>query len=89
MQEITAHNTFKTVLEALPLIIPTNPLNTLKNATEDDFCFFHFSMGAWLRDNLLSEGASLFQLFTDNGVTHADDMSGIILRELWEFVGKN
>ena len=84
MQDITTHDTFKTVIKALSLCLPTTTLYALKNVTEDDLCLFHFGLGTWLRNDLLVPEAALFQFFVKNGITHADDMSGIIIRELWK-----
>lgn len=45
----------------------------------------HFSLGRWLRNNwyLWGEESRLGQWFIHQGITHPDDMSGIILTSYW------
>jgi len=31
---------------------------------------------------------AVYRLFTENGITHPDDMSGIIIRELYKYLWK-
>jgi len=33
-------------------------------------------------------GSEIYRLFTENGITHPDDMSGIIIRELYKYLWK-
>ena len=82
------NSTLQTVVEALSLCLSAQTLSELKASTEEELCLFHFGLGIWLRNNLLLPGSVLFQSFKDNGIDHADDMSGMIIRELWEILKK-
>ena len=66
----------------------------------DEMIRYHHGLGMWLRNNWgLWGGSRLQKYFTDKGVTHPDDMSGIILwhyydwltgkRETWKEWEKN
>lgn len=46
----------------------------------DDMIRYHHGLGTWIRNNWgLWGGSRLQKYFTDRGITHPDDMSGIIL----------
>jgi hypothetical protein len=48
--------------------------------SRDDMCLYHHGLGTWLRNNWgLWHGSRLQKYFTDRGVSHPDNMSGIIL----------
>ncbi len=50
----------------------------------DDISGGHFGVGMWMRNNWgLWGGGPLARHFNDLGITHADDMSGIILKSYW------
>jgi len=48
----------------------------------------HFGFGTWIRNNVLTVDSEIYRLFTENGITHTDDMSGIIIRELYKYLWK-
>lgn len=46
----------------------------------DDMIVYHHGLGTWMRNNWgLWGGSRLQKYFTDKGITHPDDMSGVIL----------
>lgn len=52
--------------------------------TEDDVGQLHHSLGQWIRNTWgLWSGSPLQDHMTALGFTHADDMSGSLLREFW------
>jgi hypothetical protein len=52
---------------------------------ESDMAMFHFGLGMWIRNNwgLWEHKGELYKWFCGLGVTHPDDMSGIILTSYW------
>ena len=49
-------------------------------AHRDNMIVYHHGLGTWLRNNWgLWGGSRLRKYFTDRGITHPDDMSGVIL----------
>ncbi|MCK9532891.1 MAG: hypothetical protein M0R77_20625 [Gammaproteobacteria bacterium] len=55
----------------------------IKTLKENSYALFHHGLGTSIRNNwdLWDETSSLYKSFqNDLGLTHADDMSGIILR---------
>jgi len=51
-----------------------------KNAPVSELCMYHFSLGLWIRNNLLKEKSPLYKLFLENGVEHPDDMSSLMIK---------
>jgi len=62
-------------------ILPPHDIKTIKKGTEDDTNKYHHSLGRGMRNNwMLWEGTNeLCMYFHKLGITHADDISGIIL----------
>lgn len=63
-----------------------NPLliSEIKQKSERDIIFYHDNLGRWLRNNWgLWGGSRLFKYFSEKGIHHPDDMSGIILTSYW------
>gem|GEM_PF-995351 len=51
-----------------------------QNTTRADLILYHFTLGLWIRNQLLHPaGSTLFTLFTEYGFTHTDDMSHFII----------
>ena len=45
-----------------------------------DLYLYHFSLGVWIRNNLLQQKESiLYGLFHENHIEHPDDMSYVII----------
>lgn len=55
--------------------------DNIKSKTEDEFrAEAHFRLGLWMRNNwALWKGSRLYYFFKTKGISHPDDMSGIIL----------
>jgi hypothetical protein len=72
----------------LQAIIPTDDLRAFKTRTEKDATInHHHGFGRWMRNNWgLWTESTLQKWFIERGVSHADDMSGIILRSFWRFL---
>jgi hypothetical protein len=52
--------------------------------TEDEVGSLHHGLGQWIRNNWgLWSGGALQEHMMSLGFTHADDMSGSLLREFW------
>jgi len=65
--------------------------NQVKSWTEEDFCANgHFGFGMWMRNNWgLWSGSRLQAYFSDKGIHHPDDMSGIILTSYYRYLKGN
>jgi hypothetical protein len=71
------------IIEIDRMMGKTGHLETL-NRPEEDMCMLHHGTGMWLRNNWgLWQGSRLANYFNSIGITHADDMSGIILDSYW------
>lgn len=62
---------------------------TLKEI-EEDISVFHHSWGEYIRNewSMLEKDTPLVRSFNMMGITHADDMSGIILRSAYNLLNK-
>lgn len=45
----------------------------------EDLCEYHFTLGVWIRNNLVKRGSRLEKMFIKGGVDGADDMSRLII----------
>ena len=45
----------------------------------NDLTLYHFSLGIWIRNNLLKDEDVLYKMFNDSGITQKDDMSFFII----------
>ena len=45
-----------------------------------DLSQFHFGIGRWIRNRLLKENSTLYQLFKINGAANKDDMSQLMIK---------
>ena len=68
----------KDCYKRLDKIIPASKRKEM--AKEENMVHHHFGLGTWLRNNLgLWEDSKLSRYFNSLGITHPDDMTGIIL----------
>lgn len=62
-------------------------IEKIRLGSEEDMAIYHFSLGLTLRNNWgLWSGSRLASWFNERGITHPDDMSGIILDSYWRFL---
>jgi hypothetical protein len=68
-------------LEALPKLLGKTDTAIFKNTPENEIPFrYHSGLGRWIRNQWgLWQSSRLAVHFKSMGITHADDMSGIIL----------
>ena len=66
-------------------ILESKEIEYIKNMLEKDIILLHNDLGRYLRNiwGLWSE-SRLCEWFNQQGVHHADDMSGIILESFWK-----
>lgn len=64
---------------------------TLTEIEEDDICVFHHSWGEDIRNewSMWKKETPLVNSFKEIGISHADDMSGIVLRSAHRKLNKN
>lgn len=59
-------------------------IEKMKKDPESNMINYHFNLGMWMRNNWgLWKGSRLAKWFNTKGITHPDDMSGIILASYW------
>ncbi|WP_033083873.1 DUF6794 domain-containing protein [Colwellia psychrerythraea] len=64
--------------------LPSDDLSMIKNGSEDDLNRLHHGFGTGLRNSWgLWYNSPLAQWFNQKGISHADDMSGIIIKSLY------
>ena len=52
----------------------------------DEIWINHFSMGLWLRNNVLNDGNAICRDFIRNGVTSKDEMSNALLEGFYRYL---
>lgn len=73
--------------EALNEELVASDIKLIKNSPEGSMHQFHHGIGRWIRNNWgLWSGSTLSEWFNEIEITHADDMSGIILESYWKFL---
>ena len=61
-----------------------------KNAYVSELYKYHFSIGLWIRNNLIyPEQSPLRLLFIDNGVENPDDMSSMIIQLFHYYISRS
>ena len=66
---------------SLEKLFTAESLEEFKNEKISDLCLYHFGLGTWIRNNLLSpEENLLYNLFLQNGIENPDEMSSFIIR---------
>ena len=85
----------RTVAEAVNRLIQEmseEDRETLKNTPEKDLIMYHFSLGMWIRNEFgLWQGNDelLKSCRKKDPLIHPDDVSSIIIEELWKKLNKN
>jgi len=68
----------------LKKLLKPEDIEKMKTGTEDDMSQYHFGLGMGMRNEWgLWGGSRLAKWFNAQGITHPDDMSGIILDSFW------
>ena len=67
------------IFPLLKLMLNQNDLRDFKNTDTKDLCLWHFGLGLWIRNNILIESNSLYQIFIENNIADKDDMSAKII----------
>ena len=70
-------------------LFSTEELLEFKNTSRDYLWLYHFGIGTWIRNYLLTEKSKLYQLFIDNKITHKDDMSTLIIEKFHEHISNS
>lgn len=55
-------------------------LEEFRNSSYDELCFYHLTLGLWVRNHLLYRESPLYNVFTNAGVHQKDDMSSLMIR---------
>jgi hypothetical protein len=76
--------TFEEAMVALTKILSPEEQIELTKGTREDLYRYHHGLGRWMRNNWgLWSGGPLAAQMTSLGFTHADDMSGSLIKEFW------
>jgi len=62
--------------------LPAEAKEKIRNTKKDGLSLFHFGLGTWIRNNILTKDSGIYYVFIENEILHKDDMSEIIIREL-------
>lgn len=73
----------------LKKLLKPEDIDKMKAGTEDDMTQYHFGLGMGMRNGWeLWGGSRLAKWFNAQGITHPDDMSGIILDSFWRHLNE-
>lgn len=73
--------------EQLDKFIDDTSRQNIRNATEKDLTSLHFNFGMFLRNNWgLWSGSRLYEYFSELGVNHPDNMTGIIFTGYYRYL---
>ena len=62
----------------------------IKSGTEDDLGQYYYGLGTWIRNMWLwHENSGVYKYFVLNGITHPDDISGIIIPGFYHYLNGN
>lgn len=61
-------------------------IKELINCEFSNLSWYHFGLGTWIREHLLNENQLLFQMLTQSGIRHKDEMSWFILQMFYLYV---
>lgn len=74
---------FKPITDCFPVIkasLSEKDLRILLNEKYTDLNNFHFSIGSWIRNNILRDDSEILNYFNSAGISDKDDMSALIIR---------
>jgi len=74
------------IFPVFELVLSQDELSTLKNTDRHYLYLYHFSLGLWIRNNLLPEKGLLYQLFIENNIADKDDMSHTIIKSFHAYL---
>ena len=77
------YNEIQKCIIYLKSVLPENYLQQLKNQKYSQLYIYHFGIGTWLRNNVLTPEAKITSLLIQSGRTELDDMSMFIIQCLY------
>ena len=73
----------------LKILLEPDDIEDIRSGAEEDMIHYHLGLGMWIRNNWgLWGGSRLADWFNAKGVTHPDEMSGIILDSFWRHLNQ-
>ena len=76
------HEEIVRTVRKIVFVLDSEFRNELKATTERELSDFHFGLGVWIRNNILTNDSAVYRIFVENGIIEKDDMSAILIREL-------
>ena len=52
----------------------------------EDLYIYHFGLGTWIRNNILTEKSAVYRFYLNMGITHKDDMSMEIIEGFYGYL---
>ena len=90
--EIQIPETLSECFKLLPELFEPYALKEFKNDPEKDYIKYHHNLGRWLRNNWglwkETKDSKLREFFVNLGLSHADDMSGVILQSFHRYLNE-
>jgi hypothetical protein len=73
----------------LEMLLEPDDIAEIRGGAEEDMINYHLGLGMWIRNNWgLWGGSRLAKWFNAKGVTHPDEMSGLILVSFWRHLNQ-
>lgn len=77
---MTLYKEIEKTFSALELLFQETALREFLSCKYNNLVLYHFSLGIWIRNNLLQEKDALYHLFLESGIEEKDDMSCLIIQ---------
>ncbi len=83
---VSQHDFLRPYVLELDRETPPRTLDRITTMAESDLVLLHMGYGTWIRNKWLwgRRDPKLVDYFMSKGINHPDEMSGILIRELWE-----
>ena len=52
----------------------------------NELYIYHFGLGTWIRNNILTEKSEVYKFFMKMGISHKDDMSAEIIEGFYGYL---
>ena len=74
------YNELNKCIENMEALISKDNLIQLKRSDYAELNMYHFGLGTWIRNNVLTPDAEITKLFIKAGIKEPDDMSSFIIK---------
>lgn len=67
-------------------ILTDEELDELVECKEEDLYKYHFGLGLWIRNRVLTPESKLYKYFISRGIAHKDDMSSELIDDFYWYL---